>query len=493
MTDPPTSSHSTAFVSQTDRQSFDSELVRLTAAVIEGPDLGLAFPLLDHPLVLGKDPSSDIVLTDRAVSKRHLELRMEGGAVRIRDLDSTNGTYIGKTRVLESIVPGGTVVKIGRTRLHLRSAESNAVLTPSSSEHFGDLWGASIAMRQVFSILEKASGKDVNILLDGETGTGKELAAQAVHRHSGRASGPLVVLDCSAVAPELVESQLFGHRRGAFTGAMQDRPGVFETASGGTLFLDELDSLPKDLQPKLLRVLESRQVVRLGEFEPRSVDVRLVAACGRSPEDAVSREELRRDLYFRLAVVRVTLPRLRDRLEDLPILIGQLLAKIGGDHINVVEGKNLARMRQHPWQGNVRELRNVLERALLLADSEAKTLDDLPLRLSHVLRRKEGSKSGSGVADVELRLPYKEARELALRNFERQYLEAALSRNGANLSRTARDVGLTRHYLRKLLREHRLIAERGAGRPRGTRASPKPDTLQVEKADEDTSASASED
>ncbi len=453
--------HQTALVPPGEFGPTGETLVRATATVIEGPDLGLAFPLGKRSIVVGKAKECDIVLTDRAVSKKHLEITLEGSSVRLKDLDSTNGTFIGKTRVIESLVPAGTVVHVGRTRMHLRTDEAPLMLTPSTADHFGDLYGESVAMRQVFAVLEKVAGKDVNVLVDGETGTGKELAARALHEHSGRSSGPMVVLDCSAVAPELVESQLFGHRRGAFTGAMQDRPGVFESARGGTLFLDELDSLPLDLQPKLLRVIETRQVVRLGEFDTRTVDVRLVAACGKSPEDAVARGELRRDLYFRLAVVRVTMPRLADRLEDLPLLVRTILDRIGGEGLEVdARGPALERMRQHPWQGNIRELRNVLERALLLAPSGAKHLDDLPLRLSPVMA---GADTGAQlVPDMNLKLPYKEAKEAAVSAFEKTYLKAALARNGANLSRTARDVGLTRHHLRKLLREHRLIAGKGA-------------------------------
>jgi len=469
MTDPPTSPASTALLIAGSRQAIDSSLVRLTAAVIEGPDLGLAFPLLDEPLSIGKGEDCDVVLTDRAVSKKHLELRMDGGAVRIRDLDSTNGTFIGATRIVESLIPGGTVVKIGRTRLHLRSDESSRVLSPSTSDHFGELWGQSVAMRQVFAILERAATRDVTILLDGESGTGKESAARSVHQLSGRASGPFVVLDCSAVSPDLIESQLFGHRRGAFTGAMQDSPGVFELASEGTLFLDELDRLPSDLQTKLLRLLDDGQITRLGEETPRTIDVRLIAACGRSPEEIVGGGEFRRELYDRLSVVRVTLPALRDRLDDLPVLVERLLPEVGGKDIAVVEGANLARLRKHSWQGNIRELRTVLERAILLAESGTREFDELPLRLSHVLRRNEPPSSNPGIGEVHLRLPYKEARERALNAFERTYLEAALARNGANLSRTARDIGLTRHYLRKLLREHRLISARPAGRPPGRR------------------------
>jgi len=448
----------TARVRRGDLQVDTGALVRATATVVDGPDLGLAFPLGARTVTIGKARECDVVLTDRAVSKRHLELTLEGHSVRVRDLNSTNGTYIGKTKVIESLVPAGSVVLVGRTRIHLRADDTSEMLTPSEADHFGELWGTSVAMRQVFAILERASPRDVNIFLDGETGTGKELAARAIHAQSGRSSGPLVVLDCSAVAPELVESQLFGHRRGAFTGAMQDRPGVFETAKGGTLFLDDLDSLPRDLQPKLLRVIESRTVNRLGEFEPRAIDVRLVAASGKSPEEAVARNGLRRDLYFRLAVVRVTLPSLRDRLDDIPLLVEKLLEQIGQNTVTVADGPAMEKLRLHPWMGNVRELRNVLERGLLLAPPGATSIDQLPLRLAPMMGDEPVSKRPGMLPPVDFSLPYKEAKEAAVSAFESEYLRAALARNGANLSRTARDVGLTRHHLRKLLRLHKLIA-----------------------------------
>jgi len=475
MTETTTTQGSTAIIQAEFRQKNETKLVRLMAAVIEGPDLGLAFPLLEGPLNIGKGNDCDVVLTDRAVSNLHLELRMEGGSVRVRDLGSTNGTFVGNTRIVESVLPGGSVVKLGRTRLHLRGNESNRVLIPSTNDHFGELCGQSVTMRQVFSLLERAASRDVNILLDGESGTGKESAARSVHLRSSRKSGPFVVLDCSSVSPDLIESQLFGHRRGAFTGAMQDRAGVFEEASGGTLFLDELDRLPLDLQKRLLRLLDDGRVTRLGEETQREVDIRLIAACGRSPENIVGTGEFRRDLYDKLAVVRVSLPALRDRLDDLPVLVERLLSEVGGEHISVTAGTNLSLLQKHPWQGNIRELRTVLERALLLAEGTVSDFDALPLRLSHVLRRKEEQLSSDRTNKVHLRLPYKEARERALRSFEKTYLEAALSRNGANLSRTARDIGLTRHYLRKLLREHRLISARPPGRPPGRRNPPKND------------------
>ena len=462
MTDPRSTGAATARVRRGDLVVDTGALVRATVTVVDGPDLGLAFPLGTRTVTVGKGRKCDVVLTDSAVSKRHLELTLLGNSIRVRDLESTNGTWIGKTRVVESLVPAGSVVLVGRSRLHLRGDDASEMLSPSEADHFGGLWGESVAMRQVFAVLERTANKDVNIFVDGETGTGKELVARALHERSGRSRGPFVVLDCSAVAPELVESQLFGHRRGSFTGAMQDRPRVFESANGGTLFLDELDSLPRDLQPKLLRVIEGRAVTRLGEFEPRPVDVRLVAASGKSPEQAVSRNELRRDLYFRLAVVRVTLPSLRDRLDDLPLLARKLLEAIGHNSVVVAEGKAMERLRQHPWLGNVRELRNVLERGLLLAPPGATALEQLPLRLSPVMGGDELQKSGGpgSLPPVQFDLPYKEAKDAAVSAFEREYLKAALARNGANLSKTARDVGLTRHHLRKLLRTHRLIANR---------------------------------
>lgn len=447
----------TAVVPARDTTHDDLALVRGSVAIIDGPDLGLSHPLGERSVRVGKGKECDVVLTDRAVSRVHLELGLSGSAIRVKDLGSTNGTFVGKTRLIESVVPMGTVLSLGNTRLHLRSDDLPEVLAPSSADHFGDLWGGSLAMRQVFAVLERVAGKDASLFVDGETGTGKELVARAIHQHSGRKGGPFVVLDCSSVAPELIESQLFGHRRGAFTGAMQDRPGVFESARGGTLFLDELDSLPLDLQPKLLRVIESRTVVRLGEYDTRPVDVRLVAASGRSPEEAVGKGELRRDLYFRLAVVRVTLPSLRDRLDDLPLLLQKLLHRIGNNYILVEDGPALQRLRRHPWSGNIRELRNVIERALLLAPSGATSLEQLSLRLSPVLAGKV-EREGARWAGVDMSLPYKEAKDQALASFERDYLRAALQRHGTNLSKMSREVGLTRHHLRKLLRDHRLVA-----------------------------------
>jgi two-component system nitrogen regulation response regulator GlnG len=416
-----------------------------TAVIAQGPDAGLEFPLRRAETVLGSGDRADIAIADPAVSKRHLGLSLVGSAVRLRDLGSTNGTWVGEHRVVESLVPVGTIVRIGRTHVHLRGEDASLVVEPSASDRFGALRGTSVAMRQVYAVLERVAPRDVTVLVDGETGTGKELVARAIHDHSPRKARPFVVLDCSAVAPDLLEAQLFGHAKGAFTGASGERAGVFEAARGGTVFLDELDALRLDLQPKLLRALESRRVVRLGEHEERPVDMRVVAACGQSPEALVGTGAMRRDLYFRLAVVRLTLPTLRDRLDDLPLLAEHLLA-IGGASLRVEPGPAIERLKRHTWPGNVRELRNVLERALALAPPGATTLDELPLRIGAAPPR-DGSPEDQD-------LPFKEAKQRAIDRWERGFLKAASERHGGNLSRMAEALGVTRHHLRALLTRH---------------------------------------
>jgi DNA-binding NtrC family response regulator len=436
---------------------FGPALTETIAVVVEGPDQGREFPVTAELIRVGKADTNDIILQDPAVSSHHLEITLVGAAVRVRDLGSTNGTWVAQARLSESLVPPGTVLQLGRTKIHLQTPDSSFVLEPADVDHFGELWGASVAMRQLYAVLQRVAPRDATVLLDGETGTGKELAARAIHEHSTRKHGPFAVFDCSSAAAELIESQLFGHRKGAFTGATSDRMGVFEAAAGGTLFLDELDSLPLELQPKLLRVLEGRRVVRLGEFRERPVDVRIIAAAGRSPEEAAAAGDLRPDLYYRLAVVRVTLPGLRDRIDDIPLLVRVLLDRMGGQGIEVSAGRGLSRLCAHPWMGNVRELRNVLERALALAPTGAACLDDLPLQMS----------GGPSVTRDELApvrrdplhegLPYKEAKERIVEVWEARYLEAAFDRNDGNLSKTGRQIGLSRPHLRKLLRLHGLI------------------------------------
>jgi DNA-binding NtrC family response regulator len=420
---------------------FALRLVRLRLTVVSGPDAGTEL-VPDSPQVrIGTHPDMDLVLTDPSVSRLHCELVVKGPLVRVRDRGSTNGTFEGAVRIHDAEVPPGTVLRLGETSLRI-GTEGGTVKIPLSSRHrFGALLGRSARMREVFAILERVAPTETTVLVEGESGTGKELAAEGIHAASPRADGPFVVFDAGAVAHDLLESELFGHVRGAFTGAVADRPGVFEEASGGTLFLDEIGELPLDLQPKLLRAIEKREVRPLGSTDVVTVDVRLVAATNRSLESEVNAGRFREDLYWRLAVVRVELPPLRARPEDVPLLAEHFLRRIAPDAEPFEEGV-LAALATRPWPGNVRELRNAIERAVTLGATS-----DLAAFEGPVLGRETAT---------DVSLPFHDARERALAAFERAYVERALAESGGNVSAAARAIGVNRRFLHRLLRKHRL-------------------------------------
>ncbi|MGC4121327.1 MAG: sigma 54-interacting transcriptional regulator [Myxococcales bacterium] len=332
--------------------------------VIAGPDRGLSAALRAGALVVGSGAGSDLLLSDRSVSSRHLEIQAAGDGYLLRDLGSTNGTAIGDLKVQAATVAGPVEIALGRTRLRFTPGSEQESFPLSPRESFGSLLGKSPSMRRCFALLERAAQTDSSVLLEGESGTGKEVAAESVHQASPRAGGPFVVVDCGAIAPNLVESELFGHEKGAFTGAVGTRVGAFEQADGGTLFLDEIGELPLEMQPKLLRFLEKREVRRVGGSSARSVNVRVVAATLRRLEERVSEGAFRQDLFFRLAVLRVELPPLRRRREDVPLLALALARKLRKDVDPAawLPEKTLQVLQSYDWPGNVRELRNVIER-----------------------------------------------------------------------------------------------------------------------------------
>ena len=306
-------------------------------------------------------------------------------------------------------------------------------------------------MRRLFAILEQVSNTDSTLLVEGETGTGKELVALAVHEASPRKDGPFVVLDCAAVPGELVESELFGHVRGAFTGAATNRPGAFVSADNGTLFLDELNSLPITMQPKLLRALESRSVKAVGSDAPRKVNVRVIAACNSDVERDVAEGRFRPDLFYRLSVVHVRIPPLRQRRDDIPVIAARMLEEMGGCEPGEISGPNLDRLAAHAWPGNVRELRNVIERACALSGGVPRPFRDMTLHLGP-------SREGGERLQVDTEATYSRAKEKVLASFERIYLEALMQRCGGNISLASRVSELDRKQLRKLLRRLGLIA-----------------------------------
>jgi DNA-binding NtrC family response regulator len=430
--------------------------------VIDGPDAGLEADLPPIGVVLGAERGCDVVLADPSVSRRHCSVVPGPTGFAITDLGSKNGTTIDGVAISKVTAPPGVVLRLGKTLVQLLPGDEPVAIPPSTRDHFGAMFGDSPAMRQVFAVLERASKSDAPILFLGESGTGKELAARAVHDASPRADGPFVVFDCGASTETLIESDLFGHVRGAFTGAAGDRQGAFAAAHGGTLFLDEIGDLPIALQPKLLRMLEAGEVVPLGSRKPEKFDVRVVAATHRDVFGEVARGGFRGDLYYRLAVVEVHLPPLRQRHGDLARLIARFLDRAGrSDLAGQVPGSPvLARLERYHWPGNVRELRNVITRAVALAGPG----DDLAA-LPFLLR--PTTAAAAEAAPIRADRPFHEAKDEHVARFEREYLTDLVKRADGNLSQAARAAGLERKFLYRLLERAGLRQKVPAGADNG--------------------------
>jgi DNA-binding NtrC family response regulator len=429
------------------------ELRAAQVDVVGGPDKGRSVRIDKPTFVIGSGSAADLQLTDDLISREHLRITLGEGGVRIRDVGSTNGTWTGTTRVWDLMIAGPMALQIGSTDLAFRLEATPVVLPVSDKTQFGGAIGTSSAMRHVFAVLERAAPSDATVLIEGESGSGKEVLAQAIHRASQRADGPFVAIDCGAIPANLIESELFGHERGAFTGAAGARIGAFEQANGGTIFLDEIGELPLEMQPKLLRVLETREVRPLGATKSRSVDVRIVAATNRNLSEAARKQEFRRDLFYRLAVVRVTVPPLRERREDiLPIARAFLRRARGFENAEVP--LDLATMLDaHPWPGNVRELRNVIDRYTVLGAGLGLLFDDV----DHAGGAAAPSSSPTGGDDFS-HLPYHEARRLAIDAFERRYIPAVLARHDNVVVKAATFAELGRTSFHRLLQRIRRDA-----------------------------------
>jgi DNA-binding NtrC family response regulator len=403
---------------------------------------------------IGTHSSNDLVVRDPAVSRFHCRLVREEGTWRIRDTGSLNGTKLDNVRMRDADLPseGGTLA-MGDSLIRVRPAEAHQQSAIPLIPSFGQIAGISLPMRKLFALLEKVAQSEINVLIEGESGTGKELVAQELVQHSARADKPFVVVDCGAISPNLVESELFGHARGAFTGADRERIGAFESAEGGTVFLDEIGELPLELQPKLLRALEAREIRRVGETKPRKINVRVVSATNRDLEREVNKGRFREDLYFRLAVLTVHVPALRERLDDLLILIRVFLQQLGCPQSEKLFPTNvLSELARHDWPGNVRELRNYVERCLVLETA-------IPTSKRHSGAPSAGGAVGTG-GGGEGRLPFKIAKDSAIDAFERAYLATLLEEAAGNMSKAARIAGMDRMYLHRLVQKHGL---RGQG------------------------------
>jgi DNA-binding NtrC family response regulator len=417
----------------------------LRVVALSGPDRGAELLLAKGTYLVGKDPAADLVLTDGAVSRRHLELSVRQDGIAIRDLGSKNGSFLDRARFSQVVVGAGAVITIGKTQLRLTAATAGTRL-PSEADHFGALEGRSIAMREVYAVLERIGSSDAAVLIEGETGTGKELCAEAIFAHSRRRAGPFVVCDLASVNRALIESELFGHRRGAFTGADRDRLGAFAEAEGGALFLDEVGELELELQPRLLRAIERRKVKPVGDARYRSCDVRVIAATSRNLEAECKSGRFRADLFHRLAVLRVVLPPLRERKEDIPLLA----ARFSGAAGCAISPEAVSVLVEHTWPGNVRELRNVIERAASLATSVATSVADGPGRLITPGHLGLDEPFGDGAPGER----FHAAKERLVAEWERDYLRGVLKSARGNVSQAAKAAGLNRQHLHHLMKKH---------------------------------------
>ena len=407
---------------------------------------GGVFTIDVDPVVVGRDPAAQIVLGDQEVSAFHCELRAVSEGILVKDLGSTNGTFLGAVRVREAIVAAPIELVVGRSRVHLEPQAKKRVEV-GFADRFGPLVGGSPRMRRVFSVLEKVSATPLSVLILGETGTGKELVARAVHDASDRKGAAFVVVDCGSIPPTLAESILFGHERGAFTGANERRKGALAEADGGTLFLDELGELPIELQPKLLRALSERQVKRVGGSAFEAIDVRVLAATRRDLGAEMNAGRFRSDLFFRIAQVRVELPPLRERLSDLQLLVEDVCQRVGHpEHVQTVLSWIEQRMASHDWPGNVRELMNVASVAATLAD-EPGAIDDV-LTLARDPGVTDLSRTGSQAGN------FGDEKRTAIAGFEREYFTGLARRCKGNVSEMARQSGMERHHVRAYLRKY---------------------------------------
>lgn len=421
---------------------------RFDLVVLEGPDAGLRFEGLTPPVVIGTGEGAGVRLSDPAVSRIHARIERGTQGLLLADHSSTNGTQLGAHPILQAFLGDQDVVGVGRTKLQVHVGERAELVPLSDQTRFGPLLGASAAMRALFAMLERLCRVDTPVLVRGETGVGKELVARALHEQGRRAEGPFVTFDCGAVAPNLVESDLFGHAKGAFTGAEGPRLGAFVEADGGTLFLDEIGELPLGLQPKLLRVLETRRLKPLGSDEEVSVNVRVVSATHRDLASMVNEGSFREDLFFRLAVFPLEVPPLRDRREDLGLLtqhfLEQALRGLVDGPIAAPDAATARLLERLPLTGNVRELRNLVERAVVLADldeARAGRLADA-LRMSASLGRR-ADPPPTGLEDAK-------------KAFERSYLVELVRRHGRNRQTAADEAGVHPKSLGRLLRRHGL-------------------------------------
>jgi transcriptional regulator with GAF, ATPase, and Fis domain len=456
--------HLTGTRIQRDVKPATVNLRRCKLVVIKGPQRGTEYVISSDVIRVGKAPDNDLTVTDETVSREHFEIVRDAKGYLLRDLRSTNGTFLDGAEIKEAYLRAGSVIGAGATELKFTPFEERIEILPSDKEVLGEMVGRSSEMREIFGLIERIAATDATVLIEGETGTGKDMIARTLHALSPRHERPFIVVDCGAVSGTLIESELFGHEKGAFTGAVSARQGAFELASGGTVFLDELGELSLDLQPKLLRVLEQRELRRVGGNKVIPVDLRVIAATRKDLRSEVEKGKFREDLYFRLNVVPIVAPSLRDRKADIPLMCEHFLTRLtpAGKERPSLSEETMAALMAHDWPGNVRELRNVIERALALGTDPGRLV--APLGATPFARPSShggpqalpGALPGALIDESTFapNLSFREQKERWTEEFERRYVRWLLDRAEGNISRAARAADMDRKYLHKLLKKY---------------------------------------
>lgn len=411
--------------------------------ILDGPDRGKRFQIDDvvtRRVLIGQSPGCDIQLSDRSASRRHAAVEGASDGVRVVDLGSRNGTFIGDVRVRDAWIRPGEIVRLGDTRIRFDTDGTLHTVPTSSEGCFGRVIGVSPEMRALYPVFDRVAKADVAVLIEGETGTGKEVLAESLHDRSTRRSGPFIVMDCTTISPTLLEAELFGHERGAFTGAVSTRLGLFEEASGGTLFIDEIGDLDLALQAKLLRALEKKEIRRVGGTQMIRLDVRVIAATRRDLDREVSARRFRDDLYYRLAVARLDLPALRKRQGDIAFLTRFFWCRLGGNEADL-SPDIVQRFESYDWPGNIRELANAVARQLALGDFE-------PAMHGHPSSAPPATTPQADAIEAIIRsgLPMTAARQKVIDDFERRYTTFMLAQHGGNVTRAAAASGIGRRY-----------------------------------------------
>ncbi|MBJ6760396.1 sigma 54-dependent Fis family transcriptional regulator [Myxococcaceae bacterium JPH2] len=428
------------------------KLHKCRLVVTSGPDAGRSRVSDKERLRCGAHPGNDLVLVeDRTASRHHFEVQHTERGYLLVDLHSTNGTFLDGRRIERAYLSAGSQIRAGSSIITFAPLDEEVAVEPDRDGELCGMVGQSAKMRSVFGLIRKIAPMDVPVIIQGETGTGKELVARAIHELSGRKKESMVVLDCGAIPPNLIESELFGHEKGSFTGAVSSRPGAFERAQGGTIFLDELGELRLDLQPKLLRALENREVRRVGGNDVIQVDCRVIAATNRDLVKEIAAGNFREDLYFRLSVINIQLPPLRQRRDDISLILKRALEEpevVDKHGRKRFSAEALGLLMAYSWPGNIRELTNVLSHVLTFSEGEEVLATHLPPRVRGQARE--------GPLPFNEHLSFKDAKEHLLENFEREYVTSVLSRCEGNLSRAARESGLHRKSIERLVKKYQL-------------------------------------